>query len=78
MWGSKFISWPMFFISFLLGLVFIYCMGPNTQTVYVYPSPENVNDLLFRDNAGKCFKFHMIDTVCDADASKIKDVPIQI
>jgi len=78
MFGDKYISWRVFFISFLLGLLFMYVMGPNTKTVFIYPSPENVNDILFRDNSNKCFKFHMIDTVCPAEQQKIKDIPIQI
>lgn len=78
MFGSKFISWPVFFISFLLGLLFTYCLGANTKLVNIYPTPENVHKLLFQDNSNQCFTFHTIDTMCPMDLSKIKEIPIQI
>lgn len=75
---DKYISWKLFLVSFCAGLIYTYCIGPHKKIVYIYPSPENINSILFRDNAHKCFKFHMIDTMCPSDMSSVKDIPIQI
>jgi hypothetical protein len=53
----KYISIPIFLVSFALGILFVYSIGSDLKTVYVYPTPENVNEVLFRDNADNCFAF---------------------
>ena len=42
----KFLHLPAFIISLSIGLFFTYITNPNKKTVFVYPTPENVNDLL--------------------------------
>ena len=72
-----YISIPIFVISFMLGLLFIYILGPQTKTIYVYPSPENVNKVLFKDNANNCFYFDELDVKCPQDLYTISTIPIQ-
>ena len=38
----KYINIPVFLISLLLGAFFIYVSAEPTETVLVYPTPENV------------------------------------
>jgi len=75
---DKYICWPLFLASFIAGCIFMYNTGPITKPVYIYPTPENVNTLVFKDGAGTCFKFYTIDTAEPADKNKVKDIPIQI
>lgn len=72
-----YISIPIFVISFILGFVFIYIVGPATKTIFVYPSPENVNKILFKDNANNCFYYDEQDVTCPTDLSAISTIPIQ-
>ncbi len=72
-----YISIPTFVISFIVGLIFIYIFGPQTKTIYVYPSPENVNKVLFKDNANNCFYFDELEVKCPADLSTVSTIPIQ-
>lgn len=73
----KYIHFPAFFISFLLGLLFIYIWGPEMKTIYIYPSPESVERILLRDRAGNCFQFEEMIVKCPTDPNKISQIPIQ-
>lgn len=75
---NKYISWPVFLCGFITGLIYLHCIGIERKPIYIYPTPETVNDTLFKDAAGSCFQFYTVDTACPADKSKIKDIPIQI
>ena len=69
---SKFINLPIFIVSFLIGLFAVfYSMSDNMKKVYVYPTPENVRVLQFKDNADNCFEFKETEVVCPKDESKI-------
>jgi len=73
----NYISLRAFLISFAVGLFFVYALGPEIKTIYVYPTPENVNKILFKDKADNCFHFVEEIVECPKDKSKISVVPIQ-
>jgi hypothetical protein len=72
-----YISLPIFLISFAIGVFFIYILGPKMKTIYIYPSPENVNKVLFKDKADNCFYFKEEVVECPKDHSLISNIPIQ-
>jgi hypothetical protein len=71
---SKYISLPVFLISFAIGLFFIYIIGPEVKTIYVYPSPQNYINTQYRDKSNQCFAFEPIESKCPINP---KTVPIQ-
>ena len=73
----KYISLPAFLISFAIGLFFVYVLGPEMKTIYVYPTPENVDKILFKDKANNCFNFQEQIVECPKDKSLISTIPIQ-
>ena len=73
-----YISFPLFFMSLAIGLFFIYAWGPEMKTIYIYPSPENVEKILFKDNADNCFYLKPVEVKCPKDLSKIATIPIQV
>ena len=73
----NYISLPVFLISFAIGLLFIYIMGPEMKTIYIYPSPENVDKVLFKDKAENCFYFEEENVECPKDEKLISKIPIQ-
>lgn len=73
----NYISLPIFLVSFAIGLLFVYLMGPDMKTIYIYPSPENVDKVLFRDKADNCFYFEEENVECPKDENLISKIPIQ-
>lgn len=76
MWFN-YISLPIFFVSLVIGLFFVYILGPSKKTIYIYPSPENIDKILFKDKADNCFSFEQVEVDCPSDFSKISSIPIQ-
>ena len=74
----NYINIPIFIVSFIIGIIVICFMGPDIKKVFVYPTPENVNDILFQDTANNCFEFYTVESACPADKTKIMNIPIQI
>jgi hypothetical protein len=47
------------------------------KTIYIYPTPENVDKVLFKDKADNCFYLKPEEVKCPKDESLISDIPIQ-
>jgi len=73
----NYISLPIFLISFTLGLFFIYIYGPQKKTIYIYPSPDNIDKILYKDKASNCFKFNKVIIECPNDEKLISNIPMQ-
>ena len=76
MWFN-YISFPIFFVSLAIGLFFVYILGPSKKTIYIYPSPENINKILFKDKADNCFELKQQQVKCPSDETLLAKVPIQ-
>jgi len=74
---TKYISISVFLISFAVGLFFIYILGPEMKDVYIYPSPETVNKVLFKDKADNCIYFEEEEVKCPSDQNQILSIHIQ-
>lgn len=70
----KYISIPVFLASLALGVLFIYLWGDELHPVYMFPTPENVGKILYKDKADNCFSYNYKETQCTSDA---EDIPIQ-
>jgi len=73
----NYISIRIFLISFSIGILFTYILGPEIKTVYIYPSPETVGKILFKDRADNCFYFKEEVVECPNDETKISSIPMQ-
>ncbi len=73
----RLINWPIFIISFIVGVIFITYFAPDRRTVYVYPTPETVNEVQYKDAAGNCFEMEEEKTKCPSNKTDIKKIPVQ-
>jgi hypothetical protein len=74
---SKYINFKIFLFSLAFGLFAVYMTAPSMRKIYVYPSPENINLLQYKDKSDTCFSFQQTEVKCPSDKSKIFTVPMQ-
>jgi hypothetical protein len=70
----KYISLPIFLVSLAFGIFFVYVYGDDMKPVYIYPTPENITEILYKDNADNCFTYEAVEVKCNKDA---KTLPVQ-
>jgi hypothetical protein len=76
---SKYINVPIFIASLVIGLLIVwFTMQNDLRKIYVYPTPENVDVLQYRDKAGNCFSYKQLDTPCPKNESKLAKIPVQL
>jgi hypothetical protein len=61
---SDYISIPLFFASFLIGLAYIYIIGPEIETIIVHPSPGNADRIQYKDATSSCFVYKATEVAC--------------
>ena len=74
---GKYINFPVFLVSLAIGILFVYLFQPDLKVIYVYPTPDNLNKIQYKDKVDNCFKFEAQEIQCPNDKSKIKDIPVQ-
>ena len=72
----KYINVPIFIISLFIGFAIIYFTEPSTRKIYVYPTPDNVNLLQYKDVADNCFYFEYKEVPCPKEED-ISIIPVQ-
>ena len=60
----KYISLPVFLVSFAVGLFFIYAIGPELNAIYIYPNLHNYSKIQYKDASEQCFEFKPVSTEC--------------
>lgn len=73
----KFINFPIFLLSLALGLLFVYLSNPDVKKIVVYPTPDNLDSIQYKDKSSNCFKANAEEVSCPTDSSKIFDIPLQ-
>jgi hypothetical protein len=73
----KFINFPVFFISLAIGMFFVYLFKDENHTIYVYPTPDNVDTIQYKDATGTCFSVEQTKVDCPKDNLMISKLPAQ-
>ena len=73
---SKFIDFKFFLISLSLGLFLNYINDPNKKTIFVYPTPDNIQDVQFKDHTDKCFSFKARQVQCPKNEKEIENYQV--
>ena len=73
----KYVSLPVFLVALIIGFVFMYITPANSTKVVVYPTPDNLDSIQYKDKSSNCFKANAEEVSCPTDSSKIFDIPLQ-
>jgi len=73
----KFINIPLFIFSLSIGIFIAYITTPPKNIIFVYPTPDNEDQIQYKDSSGTCFKFTSNEISCPTDKSKIREYPMQ-
>jgi hypothetical protein len=73
----RFINVPVFLASFVFGLIAVYITVDDTRRIFVYPTPDNVAAIQYRDKAGTCFDFKSKGVKCPTNSWDISKIPAQ-
>ena len=74
----KFINIAVFIISLAVGLFFVYIYSNDKRKIYVYPTPDNVDTIQYKDQTGTCFEFKDTKVACPKKESEISKIPAQV
>ena len=55
----------------------MYISREPEKEIIVYPSIDNYDKLLYKDNANHCYNFTFKENKCPHDNSKIITIPVQ-
>lgn len=68
---------PMyFFVSFAVGLFFVYIFNPSPSVVLKFPSPYNAGKIVYKDKNDTCYTYEASSVSCPLEASLIKPQPL--
>ena len=73
----KYISIPVFILSFAIGILFVYLSEASKKEIVVYPTPNNKGIFQYKDSVFNCFDFSIKKTKCPSNTNDIKVISIQ-
>ena len=71
------VHWPTFIASLAIGLFFVYMTNAGKQVIVVYPTPENVRRIQYKDRAGTCYNLQASKGQCPKNKSTVSKIPVQ-
>jgi hypothetical protein len=73
----KFINIPVFIITLALGIMAVYVTTSPLRKIIVYPTPDNIDKLLYKDRTDACFKYEQEKVTCPANKDEVYQIPVQ-
>ncbi len=74
---TEYIDPLAFFIALFIGLFITYVLAPPKKYVIKWPTPDNTDKNVYKDDADVCYKYKAEEVQCPSDKSKIQQVELQ-
>ena len=71
---QRYLNIRIFLTSFVIGLFVTYVLDQQQRIVIVYPSPENIQSYLFKDDANSCFRYKQEEVDCAKNESLLSNI----
>lgn len=72
---GTFINIRIFIISFAIGIFAVYLSSnAEKRKIMVNPTPDNIDDILYKDDSDTCFKFKQTQVNCPIDPKDISKI----
>jgi hypothetical protein len=72
----KYINFKVFIIAFVIGILYNY-ISDDKKIIFMYPTPDNVNTLQYKDKSDNCFTYDLKEMSCPSDDNLIHNIKIQ-
>jgi hypothetical protein len=66
------ISLPIFIVSLAIGIFMVYITNSPQDVIYVYPTPDNVDKLQYKDKQNNCFEYNATHIKCPKNKEDIQ------
>ena len=73
----KFINVKVFVVSLAVGMFLVYLYTPRPEVILVYPTPDNVDAIQYKDKSGSCFGFRATKVPCPDRKGAVRRYPVQ-
>ena len=73
---QKYINFKVFLITLFIGLFLNYITLKPPKVVYIYPTPENYNNIQYKDSGNTCFSIKSEEVLCP-EKNLISKIPFQ-
>lgn len=57
-----------FVIAFIIGMIYVYINAPEQRLIIKYPTPYNVNKMVYKGLSDDCYKFKAKEVKCTQNA----------
>ena len=59
-----------FIIAFGVGILYVYLSAPKPKIIIKYPTPYNVNKVVYKNENDICYKYNAEEIMCNDKAIK--------
>jgi len=61
------LNWGAFLTALAIGMFFVYINTPKPKVVIKYPNPDNINNIVYKDEAENCYMYKADKVECTKD-----------
>lgn len=73
---TKYINIKIFLLTLFFGLFLNYITLKPPKIIYIYPTPENYNNIQYKDSSNTCFSIKSEEVLCP-EKNLISKIPFQ-
>ena len=67
----KYFDFRYFFISFAIGILYVYLTDDYKKVIVIYPNPDNLEKYTYLDKANNCFQYELDEANCAEDSVEV-------